>query len=68
MNVEEYLADTGMNLHQLSQRAEVSYEILRKHVKDGGPIGLKVASKLHAFDSRLTVAAVLGLPEAKGAA
>ena len=69
MNVEEYLEETGINLHQLSQEAKVSYEILRKHVRAGGPIGLKVATKLNAFDRRLSVSEILGIPdESKGAA
>lgn len=66
MNVAQFLEATGLNLHQLSQRAGVNYGTLHAHHRHGKALGLKAARKLEAVivegsDARMSAAEILGL-------
>lgn len=67
MNVPEYLAARGTNLHQLSQATGIGYPTLHKHVRHGAQLSLRTAKKLEAWSKgQMTAAEILGL-EAKPA-
>jgi hypothetical protein len=58
MNVTDYLKASGINTNRLSQRAEVAYSTLHRHVHGGHPLGLKVAKQLEAWSRRVAAEAV----------
>lgn len=64
MDIPEFLAATGMSLHELSQRAQISYPTLHRHHTRKGRMSVDTAMKLEAFDSRMNAAEILGLEPA----